>query len=182
VRDYLLKELANHVPQVLVMVHTDPYRMPDAHGYSMSMKWGPGKGLYTDNNYSDEQLKQKGHALKLYYEQLFIPEYHEWAQLAWFRELDMIIAQHQIPHVVHMMISPNFPQRTYEFTTGITVEERLTNHHDRRELYYNTNHYTPEGNQIKGMCLHRLIVSSEPFTKGLRTLRLEENGMPAVNE
>ena len=86
VRDYLLKELA-FPPKVLILVHTEPYRLPDAHGYGMSMKWGPFKSWYTDNIYSKEQLKQKGLALQQYYEQLFIPEYHEWAQLAWFREV-----------------------------------------------------------------------------------------------
>lgn len=182
VRNLLLKELANHVPQVLILVHTDPYRLPDAHGYSISMKWAVTAGLNTDNLYTPQQLEEKGQASKAYYEHLFFPEYHDWAQLAWFREVDTIIEQHQIPYVIHMMIYPFTPKMDYEFGTGITITERLNNHCNTASEYYATNHYTAQGNQIKAQCLHRLIVSTEPFSKGLRSLRLEENGLPPVNE
>lgn len=74
-RQRLIKYLKTHQsPDVIVFTHTEPYRLPNRKHLKINCS-----SVYKNDNL-------EFHAGKLYYENLFDAEFHEWAQQQWFKE------------------------------------------------------------------------------------------------
>jgi hypothetical protein len=96
IRKCLLAELEAKVPQALILCHTESSRLPSDFdfGINISSVFDP------DQNHSYHPGIKS--AAAQYYEYLICNDYVDWAQAAWFRELDSILEQYAVPKVIHL--------------------------------------------------------------------------------
>jgi hypothetical protein len=87
-RKNLLKELEIKVPQILIICHTEPLRIPSDSNFGINVasatKWPVVVPAGQEKNYVPS-IKE---AAAMYYTYLASTEYSNWAQLAWFKELE----------------------------------------------------------------------------------------------
>ena len=153
-RKCLLTELAIKVPKVLVLCHTESGRLPSDFNFGINVSTVCDSQAQVtlpagqEHNYHPS-IKV---AAAQYYEYLISHEYVDWSQAAWFRELDYILEQYNIPKVIHLhCFAPKtrdilpFPH-VHRFKFGLTNTVPLwdlgcsVNQHDAR------NHFTREQN------------------------------------
>ena len=161
VRNRLLLELEVKVPKVLVLCHTDSMRIPSDFDFPINcwsgqphpapqVPWIPIANKFRRNANGDI-LKYEIHthhkhfhpdiatAANMYYRWLLSENYHNWAQMQWFREADEIISQHDIPYCIHMHLN-----HTHVFNTGITIVPTLLDM--CKETFDTPNHFTIDQN------------------------------------
>lgn len=178
-RKVLLQELEKKIPKVLIFCHTEPMRLPSEQDLPLNAASACNIELHISRHklaQHDCDYKTIAHAATLYYKHLFIEDYHVWAQKSWFKELDEIIHENQIPYVIHMHCFPPWTdQELYVFTHGITVEEILWDYcidkypleMDRLNII---NHFSVEQNETLA---HRLYGAINNYSDGCRKLNLE---------
>jgi len=156
VRRLLLKEIARRPPRVLVLCHTEYNRIPSNHNVSLNFSsieqgelWALGQQL------DDDRQARLVEAGRLYYRDLWFDEYHQWAQLAWFRELDQLLEQWSIPYVIHLHCFSN----NYTFKNGYTHSRVLSEISSNGPNHRGHNHFTPRENQLFGQELAQIVQS-----------------------
>jgi len=157
VRQLLLQEIAICKPKVLILCHTEPNRIPNELNAGMNFTSIEKDAVFATNIPIDPvKLQKLTKAGKLYYEELFMFEFQRWAELAWFRELDHLLDDYKIPHVVHLHCFNN----DYVFRNGHTYTKILSNMCSNGPSYRGINHFTPEENQYLGQGVTSIILDN----------------------
>ncbi len=151
-RRELLKELSINVPKILVMCHTEPMRLQSEYDFPLNHITAsePEKHIpYGMRKELQFQYRESCHAALQYYKHLFIQDYHIWSQIQWFKELDEILSNHNIPYVIHLHCFPQWPplKETYVFRNGLTVEEILWDYASDNRMSLNITH-SPESEYL----------------------------------
>jgi hypothetical protein len=117
------QELAISLPKILVVCHTETSRVPSDLNYPLNYSTvQSGDEKYLPHRVGpDWRLYQE--AAKKYYKYLQSDAWDEWTSNAWYKELDELITEHNIPCVIHLFC---FTQSNpYNFKNGLTSKERL---------------------------------------------------------
>lgn len=135
-RNLLLKEVKKHSPKVLIMTHTEMQRIPSDENYGLNSA-----SVFNIENYTKPTStgnicpKEVLLAGQEYYKHLFCKDFHLWAQLKWFEEIDEIVKANHIPFVIHMHSFEVWDQNpTYIFKNGITFDKPLWDISDDNKL------------------------------------------------
>ncbi len=140
-RRCLLDEIAKYRPRVIVICHTDPYRIPSDDNLSLNTNSVIENlnCIQVNGKIVTTTLPRKvGKAGVLYYNHLFSGNFHYWAQQQWFLELDRILVSQDIERVIHLFC---FDGYFYQFSRGVSVRDVLINHALRSG---GTNHFTEQ--------------------------------------
>jgi hypothetical protein len=165
VRNELLAQLKVKIPKVLILCHTDKYRLPSDTNLPLNSGTAQGTGTHTN---IDQSLRL---SLEYYFKYLFSESFHVWAEAAWFSELDNIITQYQIPYVIHLhCFSSGNNVMLHEFKTGITHLVALFDKNNMKDVYFN--HFSVDQNTELAHSLHKMIISMQPFSTGMKDCRL----------
>jgi hypothetical protein len=170
-RKLLLKELAVHKPKVLILCHTEAARIPSDHDIGLNISTVDANSIVVpqDKHIDSSAVIQ---AVKMHYAYLHSADYAKWAQRAWYQELDSILAQYDIEHVIHLHTFPPYKKdpNLYVFKHGITNKTPLWELCKHVKQDQTRNHFTQEQNIHIAHRLHAAIHSS-PGT-GLQDLQL----------
>jgi hypothetical protein len=184
VRQRLLRELALGVPQVLIITHTEPNRLPSDYDFPLNICAADahrGQVFCSDHNQYPGVSTRRGYftgstllACEMYYKHLHSELYPKWAQQQWFQELDSLLQSHHIPIVIHLHCF-NFWQPStgiYTFKHGITSDEILFELSERDNLIHNLprdrcpNHFSAAGNLRLAAALHAAVVNYDTNSNG----------------
>lgn len=148
VRTRLLKEL-KQTPKIAIFCHTEPQRIPHKDDWGINFRSVELGQIHRTGIFDQPMPPEFREACELYYTQLWISEYHDWAMTQWFKELDELTAG--IDKVLHFY---SFPVSTnkYTFKNGITFSDPLINYQVQRKMFSKTdpisaNHYSVENNR-----------------------------------
>lgn len=140
-RQGLISEIAISIPKVLVLCHTDHGRLPSDQNFPLN---------YTTTVIEESRMlpyrigqdyRIIQEAAKYYYKYLQSFAWDDWTANAWYTELDNLIAEHDIPYVIHLF---GFENCMYNFKRGMTSIEILSSIqvlHDGKD-----NHMTESAN------------------------------------
>jgi hypothetical protein len=120
-RRCLLRELHLHVPEILIMCHTNEYRMPNDHDLGISDAQAQNDHIFVPP--TAEYVYNHGilQAARSYYLHLYCREFWAWAADAWYQELESVIRQKNIQKVIHLCSY----RQVYRFTTGMVSQDCL---------------------------------------------------------
>jgi len=131
VRNNLLNELKEKPAKVLVICHTEPHRIWSDSNIALNTTSVMNKTFLMQINEKDvkeiNSADKVSEAGKMYYEHLYSRNFHNWANKAWFKELDEIIEQNNIEKTIHLHCFPHSkePWNDYTFRNGIDVTNVL---------------------------------------------------------
>jgi len=141
-RTNLLEELNKQSPKVLIVCHTEPFRIPNDNGWGLNFS-SVETGIMDVNNKQRSVPKDVLEAAVLFYKHLFSKQYAEWAVTQWFIELDQLCKEHKIEKVIHLYCFTG-PYTDYTFTQGVTVDGALM---DLAEESSYSNHFSLKRNK-----------------------------------
>jgi hypothetical protein len=168
IRKELLKEMGQGKPKVLIMCHTEPHRIPTDTELCLNYATAQNNNVSLNRIFVDKtELEKITQAARQYYQHLWCYDYCDWAQDAWFLELDNLLDQWQIPFVIHLHC---FENNHYIFRNGTTAKGRLIHLTDssKPELEVG-NHMTPEKNVHLANVLYRALLD---YRTGLQDIGL----------
>lgn len=181
VRNRLLTELQNRKPEVLILTHTEPQRIPSDDNYNLN----PGSVADPDwlvkinTNEQNEIDSNAGIAPKevllagqQYYKYLISIDYHLWAQEKWYEELDEIITSSNIKYVIHMhCFEPWKNKELYKFKNATTFDKPLWQVSDdvKKWSIHHRNHFTIENNAKMMGLINNAI---ENYSVGFKEFKL----------
>jgi hypothetical protein len=176
IRRRLLEELKITVPEILIICHTEPNRIPSEYDFPLNIKSVEDLKIHINNNLDDDSklspsyIKEIQTAALMYYHHLHSLDYSLWAQTRWFYELDEIAKNYDIPYVIHLHCFKQIEH--YIFKNGLTAEETLWENskgfklwkEDPLSLFDNTlqeltNHFTIEENLKLANSLYNTILT-----------------------
>ena len=143
VRRRLLKELETAVPKVAVFCHTEPHRLPHPKDWGVNTRSVELAEIHLLNKPSAAMPAGYAEAARLYYEQLWMPDYHHWAVEQWFKELDELTKE--IDKVLHFYCFDG-EYKDYTFKNGVTFTDSLINHQVKRKMFMSK--HVPEANHF----------------------------------
>jgi hypothetical protein len=121
-RHTLYKELQIKLPKILIICHTEAMRIPSDYHFGLNAASATGKSIICspieNQKFNTDDIKTSA---KMYYKHLISEDFHQWASLAWFRELDNLLIDKKI-HTIHLK---SF-EVNYIFKSGITSKESLS--------------------------------------------------------
>lgn len=144
-RRELLTQLKVHIPSIVVVIHTEPTRIPSDEDISLNVVTVENKAIHRVGKPDDVMKDEFAQAGFLYYKHLYSDSFHEWACHSWFKELDDIIGSYEkIEKVIHLYAFAR-SYNNYTFKKGLTVNDALSPHRDPKP-YDKSNHMSPEKN------------------------------------
>jgi len=164
VRKQLLAELTKEKIKLLILCHTEPYRIPSEYDFginhSSAARGSCAKPIANIKYFTPEVIT----ASKLYYENLFFYEFHEWAQAQWFNEVDNIVVQNNIEKTIHLHC---FNNGNYIFKNGCTFQGSLIDYAVENEGLRSTfkNHFSFERNQKLAEQLYQTVINWHTTSK-----------------
>lgn len=151
-RKVLVEELKGRPPRVLIVCHTEPFRIPNDNDYSLNFKSVEDRVLHVGNK-NRTMPANIARAADLYYKELMCDDFYLWAVKQWFLELDWICAEYNIEKVIHLYsFGGHYSDHT--FTNGVTISTSLSSYAEEAETIFwkfkwkLANHYTRKGNQL----------------------------------
>lgn len=152
-RKVLMQEFAISPPKVLIICHTEPYRIPNDKDYSLNYKTIEHRILTVDN--VDHPMPiEVAEAAMAYYKELYSCEFHTWAVYKWFSELDELCKLHNVEKVIHLYCFDG-EYTSYTFTQGTTVATpaMFTYAEKSERVFFRfknkvINHFTVKGNRL----------------------------------
>jgi hypothetical protein len=165
VRNRLLSEIDLNKPKILILCHTEPNRLPNDQDYGINSRIVEKEyRIITSNGKWIDTWRQQeiAEAGRLYYKELWSHQFHKWAQISWFKELDQLLDTWSIPIVIHLHC---FDHVSYTFKNGVTIEEHLLSLATDGNTF--RNHFTEEMNQKIGYKLADIIRNYTPGTQKL---------------
>lgn len=151
-RKVLLRELEIKVPKVLIICHTEPYRIPNNQDYSLNYATAESR-LITIDNEKHPMPVEVANATVAYYKELFCIDYCDWANKQWFLEVDKLCADYKIEKVLHLYcFDGTYAEHT--FTSGVTVAGSMSSYAEKsRKVFFKfknkvINHFTVKGNKL----------------------------------
>lgn len=176
VRRYLVNNLPKLSPKILIICHTDAFRLPSDKDIGLTS----GSVIGQEYSYSKHWTKEEFDATAMYYTHLMSDEFHFWARNNWFIELDKLITS--IPLVIHLhcfqdfnLDKPGRPKENFTFNHGITSSEILFKLQVQEagspngiDLPGFRNHFSPENNVKIAKTLYRTITNFDPAKNGTK--------------
>jgi hypothetical protein len=163
-RKRLLAELQSQTPQLLIICHTEALRLPSDYDFGINAVSAEYGGVYVQPDQRINYTPKIDKAAQQYFKWLASREFHEWTQRQWFLELDTVLDQKQIPHVVHLHCFKNHGSNDYVFRNGVTSQEILYNisqsHH---HLPGARNHLSLPQNAEFARSLERVITTNQTW-------------------
>lgn len=156
-RKKLLEELKNRPVKILIVCHTEPYRIPNDDDLGLNTRSVEHNIVYVPNGV-DAPTDNFVKAAKNYYEYVISEDYHIWAYRQWFKEIDEIAKNHNIEKVVHFFCFHG-PYNEHTFTKGVTMEIPLVQYQTAPMWKKNItrNHFPAAHNLDLGIKLANII-------------------------
>jgi hypothetical protein len=151
-RKILLQELLNQVPKVLIICHTEPYRIPNDLDMSINFRSVETKLIDIDNKHH-EMPKDIYEAADQYYKHLMSFDFYNWAVIKWFEEIDNLIEKYKVEKVIHFFCFEG-EYNSYIFKKGVTIGIPLYTYAEDPKRYFlnfkkeDGNHYSVKGNEM----------------------------------
>lgn len=151
-RKVLLQELAIKPPKVLIVCHTEPYRIPNNQDHSLNFVTAETRMLTVDNEKHPMPLAVAEAAVS-YYKELFCIDFYDWANQQWFLELDKLCNEYNVEKVLHLYCFDG-PYSDYTFTSGVTVAGSMSAYAEKsKPVFFRfknkvINHFTVKGNKL----------------------------------
>lgn len=126
-RKCLLAELDIKVPKVLVLCHTEPMRIPSDFDFGINVASATSVPVVVPPGQEKNYVPEIKEAAAMYYTYLASSDYSNWAQLAWYSELEQLLVKYNIPQVIHLHCFPPAYGQTslYCFQVGCTEQVPL---------------------------------------------------------
>jgi hypothetical protein len=131
VRKHLLMQLKKSVPKVAIFCHTEPHRLPHPQDWGVNIRSVELGQIHLLNKANEPMPEAYATAARLYYEQLWMFEYHHWAAEQWFKELDELTKN--IEKVLHFYCFDG-EYKNYTFKNGVTFDDSLINHQVKKKM------------------------------------------------
>lgn len=167
-RTELLKELEQSIPDILILVHTESQRLPNDYELGINSRSAETKNVSVNNlNYDYIATDGYKNLLEPYYQHLHCIQFFDWAQFAWFEELDNMLLALSIDCVIHLHAFNNIDIRCntengrYLFKSGITIEEPLWSFTTEPYDGENPNHLSKDLNIKLGHALAEIAVNKK---------------------
>lgn len=121
-RKCLLAEFEIKVPEVLVMCHTESARIPSDFDFGLNVASATERHIPMPRGQEHNYVPKIKEAAAMYYTYLASGDYFNWAQAAWFTELEHILTNYNIPKVVHLHCFPPYYSKLglHCFKVGLT--------------------------------------------------------------
>jgi len=153
-RKLLLSELKKSIPKVLIFCHTDAFRLPHDLDWGINYSSAMRKVIQLPFSHETKMPEKFALAAQAYFKELIVDDFHKWAQLQWFLELDSILEQHkEITRIIHLHCFEN----NHIFKHGVTgttpllsltdIGRKLKEKQTISEPDWNPNHFSIEENQ-----------------------------------
>ena len=147
VRKRLLTELEIKIPKVLVICHTEPSRIPNDNDWGVNFR-SVELGLIHELNSIDNPMTENFKlGASLYYQEIMSLDFHEWANISWFKELDQLLMP--VEKVLHLYCF-NGQYTNYTFTKGTTLSTPLIKYQKDAPIFrkaaFAPNHFTLQDN------------------------------------
>ncbi len=158
VRKRLVKEI-RVPPKVAIFCHTEPHRLPHKDDWGVNFRSVELGQIHTTNNFDKLMPAEFKQACELYYNQIWMSEYHEWAIIQWFKELDELTQG--IEKVFHFFAFQG-KYNEYTFKKGVTFADPLINYQVKRKMFSNidppsANHFDADTNRRFADCVLKYI-------------------------
>ena len=157
-RKKLLDELLINPVKVLVVCHTEPFRIPNDDALPLNTKsvelgdiWNP-LGVKSS---SENFIK----AAKGYYEYIICEDFHLWTYQQWFNEIDKIAIDNNIERVIHFFCFRG-DYNSHIFSRGVTMSVPLIDLQQYSALWKKNdtrNHFSPGHNLEFGTRLATIV-------------------------
>jgi len=127
VKRFLNDYLKTHTPKVLILTHTECQRIPSNENYSLN--YG---SVFNAESYHKLKKQERDDEIppyevliagQSYYKYLYNQDFHQWAKIQWFKELDELIKD--IPVVIHLHVFYDENKFLYTFKNGLTFNKPL---------------------------------------------------------
>jgi hypothetical protein len=118
------QELKTSIPKVLIVCHTDPSRLPSDANYPLNYSTAFEDGEKFLSHRIGENFRAIQEASKYYYKYLQSEAWDTWAETAWYKHLDELIQENNIPYVIHLFCF-NACNTNFKFKHGMISKERL---------------------------------------------------------
>lgn len=157
VRKTLLEELNLHPVKVIIICHTEPFRIPSDSGFGFNLRsvleTGKVAGPPGISPPSSDQLK----SAKKYYKNLFSEKFHLWTNAQWFKELDEILIKHSVEKVIHLYcFSGEYTDNIFQ--KGVTLKIPLIEYNViKTPKAFNRNHFEIDQNLKIASELYNII-------------------------
>lgn len=148
VRKRLLKEL-RQPPKIAIFCHTEPQRIPHKDDWGINFRSVELGQIHVPDSFDQPMPPEFKKACELYYNHLWMEDYHNWAMVRWFEELNSLVRDIDI--VLHFY---SFPEDKFKYTfkKGVTFEDPLINYQVQKKMFSlkepkSANHYSVENNR-----------------------------------
>lgn len=143
VRNCLLKELKIKLPKVAIFCHTEPHRLPHPEDWGVNSRSSELGEIHVLNKPSSPMPQEYATAARMYYEQIWMSDYHYWAIQQWFKELDDLTTG--IEKVLHFYCFTG-EYTDYTFKKGVTFTNPLINYQVKKKMF--STKQIPEANHF----------------------------------
>lgn len=159
-RKFLLKEISKEIPKVVVICHTEPFRLPNDDNLGINTRSVLEDIIFIPNDCSIKLSPNFKKAALGYYEHLISEDFHLWSFKQWLQESDKILSSFsKIEKVVHLFCF-DFPVNLYQFKKGITFDRSLHSYQRVSEsvsISVAPNHFSFADNMSLGVNLYEAI-------------------------
>ena len=156
-RQSLIAELSVKIPKVLIIFHTEPYRLPNNDNLSINYH-SVETQLLSSTGKGRKMPKKLAEAALLYYQELICTPFYDWANKQLYRELEKLIEP--IEKVIHIhCFETTF---NYVFAKGTTVTYPLYKYTETPKTFLGTrsrpmNHFSVEGNKLFAQSIVKIL-------------------------
>lgn len=159
-RNCLITEVARSVPKIVILCHTEPFRIPNDDNFGINTLSVEKNTIYVPSDAVRSPSENFRKAALGYYEYLISEDFHLWAYRQWLWDSDKFLSSFsKIEKVVHLFCFDssvnNFP-----FKKGITFEDSLHSYQTVPEgtpVSIAPNHYSISDNIVFGNRLAEII-------------------------
>jgi hypothetical protein len=158
-RKKLFDELNNRPAKVIIIVHTDPNRIPSDQDLPMTVNMAF-RTVTVKGRWETQKKELRARAAAEYYSHLYSANFHTWAEQKWFEELDSFLIDHKNSKIIHLYGHRTNIDNQYKFNMGVTVEPHLYQYyaHNTQNIAY-PNHMSIEHNEKLALSLKNIILN-----------------------
>ncbi len=162
-RKELIKELKKQKVKILVVCHTEPFRIPHDRNWGINTRSVFLNSVYNPDYNQDEKVPSTEFidACKQYFKYIVSHEFHLWTVQRWFDELDQLSLKHEIEKIIHLYCFEG-DYNSYVFKKGTTFTVPLITYQKKQIWRYGSqevtaNHYSPSENIKFGEELYTIL-------------------------
>lgn len=152
-RKVLVREFSIKPPKVLIVCHTEPYRIPNDRDYSLNYVTVEDRIMTVDNEKHPMPVAV-AEAAMAYYKELYSNEFHHWAVNQWFLELDNLCKTNNVEKIIHLYcFDGEYTNYTFEHGTTVATPAMSSYAEKSRRVFFRfknkvINHFTVAGNRL----------------------------------